>query len=296
MLDDMSTNTVEQLTELTDHDVIESYLSGLAEAVAFAESQIVPILNAQLKLSDKEMAILGTYIRFYLCSKGILALNDRRFFQLVASTARTGFELLIDICSLAKDPSDKAVKMFTTFAEVERFRSAAQLTEFLTEHPNYPKVPFFDGNHVMTFASDPNRRKDIEQRVQQVWGTTKKGNLNWPKNHWSGIDLRKRASDLGEYYETLYLQMYPFTSWYSHSGSVGYACIDPEGFGRIFGSSANLLRVMFVEATEIVVAQFELEKVINNFHQVIDFLKVAPEEYLKKALMNRGCDKKEQTI
>lgn len=74
---------------------------------------MVPVLNGQLNLSDKEAAILGTYFRFYLCAKGVLSLNDRRFFQLVASAARTGFELLIDLRSLADDPSGKAVEMFT---------------------------------------------------------------------------------------------------------------------------------------------------------------------------------------
>ena len=239
-------------------------------------------LHVQLILSDKEAAILGTYFRFYLCAKGVLYLNDRRFFQLVPSAARTGFELLIDLRSLADDPSGKTVEMFTAFAAVERFRSAEQLTEFLAKHPDSPSVALFDSNHVTTFASDPTRRKNIENRVQQVWGITKKGKLNWPKNHWSGLNLKKRASDLGEYYEALYLHLYPLTSWYIHSGSVGYAWIEPEGFGRILGSSANLLRVMFVEATVIVAKQFHLEKVVEKFHQVIDFLKVAPEEYLRR--------------
>ena len=39
---------------------------------------------------------------------------------------------------------------------------------------------------------------------------------------------------------------------------------------------------MFVEATVIVAKQFHLEKVVEKFHQVIDFLKVAPEEYLRR--------------
>ena len=285
--DDMSNNIAEQLPELTDRDVIDARLRGLAEVVDFAESQVIPVLNGQLNLSGNEEAIFGTYCRFHLCAKGVLSLKDRRFFQLVASAARTGFELLIDLRSLADDPSGKAVEMFTAFAAVERFRSAVQLTEFLTKHPNSPSVPLFDSNHVMTSASDPTRRRDIENRVQRVWGITKKGKLNWPKNHWSGLNLKKRASDLGEFYEALYVQLYPFTSWYIHSGSVGYAGIEPEGFGRILGVQADLLRVVLVEATVIVAKQFHLEKVVEKFHRVIDFLKVAPEEYLKEALMKK---------
>ncbi len=281
----MNSNATNNIPEATEDQLIESYYSAIYEAVDFVEVKLVPVLKTQINPNNQEVALLGTFYRILLLAKGILSLNDRQHFQLVVSACRTIFELLIDLHQIAMDTSGQLVSQFTAFAEVERFRVAKKLASHSAKVGATNSISLMDIQHATTYTADSTRIANIEAKVRSLWGSDKKNNPNWPESHWSGINLRIRASQVGQYYETLYLQLYSFASWYIHSGSAGYAGFNPDQFGRILGMSVEVSRIMFLDSIKTIAKVFHLNKALEEFKPIMEFLKAAPKEiFISKML------------
>lgn len=264
-----------EITADDERNLIESYLTALDGAANLIEEHLIPILSNQINQSDSEAAKLGTFYRLFLLTKGILALNDRQHFQLVMAAMRTIFELLVDLRLLSLEPSAKYVSMYTKYADVARFHTADKLAEFAIKTNAQNSVRLLGIDLAKSVAADHARRVKVEGIVRNLWGETKNKIPNYPQ-HWSGMDLRKRSKLLGEYYEVLYLQIYSFASWYTHSGPAGYAGVDPDGLGRIFGIAVETSRLMLIDAFKLIVNEFHLSKVLN-VSEMTEFLEGAPE-------------------
>lgn len=267
--------------DITEHHLIESYLAGISECVAFVDEKVNPVLMSQLNPSDSEGAMLGTFYRLHLVMKGVLALNDRQHFQLVVSAMRTTFELLIDLKMLANDPNGSHAMKFAIFPEVERFRVAEKIAEHASKTGAVSAVKIMEVGFAKRMVGDKKRRAKVEKKVRTIWGVDKNRKPKYPRNHWSDADLRTRAKSLGAYYEMLYLQLYSFTSWYAHSGAAGYAGIDKDGLGRVFGMATDVSRILYLDAINAIASKFHLTKVLNDFQPIMNFLKEAPKEILK---------------
>jgi Family of unknown function (DUF5677) len=189
------------IPELTQQELVSLYYCALQEAVDFVQTEIVPVLRGQLQLSEKEEAILGTFYRIHALASSLTRLNKKLDFNAVAVIARTIFELLLDLKTLAAEKlSAKELVQFRAFAEVNRFRKAIKLLQFERENPCIESSSKLDSEIRKQFVKSSEKQSEIEARVEKLWGLNSKGKLQWPE-HWSGFSIRDRAKKLGSRYE-----------------------------------------------------------------------------------------------
>lgn len=100
----------------------------------FVDDEIVPILQSVVTTTAAEEAMIGLYYRLVLLARSMTMLDDPQHFQTVRSTARTAFELFLDVDQLAKDSllADK----FFAYTTVAKYDSARKLIDALDKHPN----------------------------------------------------------------------------------------------------------------------------------------------------------------
>ena len=166
-----------------------------------AEKQVSPVVRAKTARTLNEQALAGTYFRMALLSRTLAHLGDAQHFQVAAMVARTMFELLLDLKSLADRPD--LTDQFFAFTRVNRFQKADQLADFLQRNPEIDPTPH---RAAIRFAADAERRRKVETECEKYWGRTNvakrhgrdvspaqptKGELRWPK-HWSGHDMFRR--------------------------------------------------------------------------------------------------------
>jgi hypothetical protein len=150
-----------EIPELTQHDLVSSYYDAVCECVDFVQKQIIPVLNGQLNLSQKEEAILGIFYRMHALTSSLSRLDNKLDFNAVATISRTVFELLLDIKiltlpSLTPTELDK----FQSFAKIERFRKASKLLEFQAQNPGLETNSYFQGggeNNLLKLRANENQ-------------------------------------------------------------------------------------------------------------------------------------------
>jgi len=198
-------NTSVEIPEFTQHDLVNSYYDAVCECVDFVQKQIIPVLNGQLNLSQKEEAILGIFYRMHALASSLSRLNNKLDFNAVAIISRTVFELLLDIKILTSSSlTPTELDKFQTFAEIERFRKTSKLLDFQAKNPGLETNSYFQGSFRKQLVEAPGKRASVESKVKSLWGTNKKGNPNWP-DHWYG-PVRDRTELFGPLYEQEYLE------------------------------------------------------------------------------------------
>lgn len=207
-------------------------------------------------------------------------LNNKVDFSAVAEITRTFFELLLDLKLLNRQESTpEDIEKFRAFPEVERFRRGDKLLEFQAKNPGIEEKACFTGEFQKKFVESPGKRDEIELKIVSLWGKTKKGTINWP-DHWTGLPVRRRAELFGTIYVQKYLEIYSILSWFVHAGNASYAGLSEQSLEGIYGVSMNISRLMYIEGLLLCSYSFSLNKVIENFSPVIEFLKDAPKEIL----------------
>jgi hypothetical protein len=140
---------------------------------------------------------------------------------------------------LAQDTTGDAIRHYNAFAEVERYRRAEQIIQFLDANPNALKM---DISPQRAFYDDVQRK----QKLPNFWGATTAGRPRYP-DHWSRKSLRQRACDVGR--EAMYVEANAILSWYVHSGTAGTAEMTVQGFEAVFARSHIFTQKFFLEAT-----------------------------------------------
>jgi len=255
---------------------VEAFYKGTDAVSKFAESMMIPVLNGQIILSDKEKAVVGTYYRMYGWVRSMVAMNHRIHFHGAAAAARSLFELLLDIKILTTDKDGCLVDKFHAFPGIEKYRVAQKLVSFCMNHANSTTL---DCSYQQDFISSPGKEQTINETVVKFWGKTSKGKPNRPK-HWTGKDIQKRAQDLGPEYEELYIETFPLFSWYIHSGSTGYAGLNEETLETCFGISHSIAQKVFLEATVICAEEMKISSAILGFKEIIADLRLTPGKVL----------------
>ncbi len=287
----MSDNTAE-VPDFTQHELLSSYLDALVETADFVQKQLINVLNNQINLSKHEEAQLGTFYRIHMLSSSCTRLNNKLDVNAVAIIARTLFELLLDLKLLSgSNCTPEVLEQFGAFPKVERFRKASRLVELQNEFPGVEKNSFFNSDFRKTFANEPGRKDEIEALAIKLWGTTKKGKTAWPE-HWTGRNIKDRADDFGSLYTQEYLEIYAMLSSYVHSGSAAYSGLSAEAIEGLYGIAMNISRKMYLEAILIISKTFHLNKVIENFSHIVEFLKDAPTQIMIEYGLKKMEDKR----
>jgi len=284
---DMKNPSVD-IPEFTQHELVSSYYDGVCECVDFVQTQIIPVLNGQLNLSQKEEAILGIFYRMHALTSSLSRLNNKLDFNAAATISRTVFELLLDIKILTSSSlTPNELEKFRAFAEIERFRKASKLLEFQAQNPGLETNSYFQGSFRKQFVEAPGKRALVESKVKSLWGNNKNESPKWP-DHWYGSSVRDRAKLFGPLYEQEYLEIYSLLSCYVHSGNASYATFSESTLEGVYGISMNISREMYIEALLLCAKTFSLGYVVEGFFQVVDFLKNAPEKILIESALRKA--------
>ena len=173
---------------------IELYAESAYKATVtvrdFLQSEVVPVLHAQIHQNLFEQALVGLYFRMVLWSRTLATLDNPESFQAVRAGARAAFELHLDIHHLASNP-ELAEKIFA-FSKVWKYYSAKKLLTFLSEHPELDGLAY---RHQKALASDAEKRKECEALIDKFWPSGK-GTRKVPSD-WSGKDIYGKACDAG---------------------------------------------------------------------------------------------------
>jgi hypothetical protein len=182
--------------DLSTSSIVEAYFQGTETVCQFVVSVIEPILGGQLGLNDRQIAIVGTYLRIIAWLKALAQLNSLPHYQAVAAATRSLYELLLDIKLLQSDVTGDLVKKFHAFPQVEKYRAARNLVSFCDKNPNTG----IECTNQRTFVDGPTKEAAINSIVTTHWGTNKNNKPKRP-DHWSGMTIRERAERLGQQYE-----------------------------------------------------------------------------------------------
>jgi hypothetical protein len=258
--------------------IVEAHFQGTDSIRNFVVKVMEPLLVGQLKLNDRQTAIVGTYYRIIGWLKALGELDSLPHYQAVASGARSLFELLMDIKLIHSDTTGDIVQKFHAFPEIEKYRSASTLVSYCDRTNNET----IECSVQRTFVNGEKRKNNIDSIVINNWGTTKNGKPNWPK-HWSGKSVSKRAEMLGSECEALYYELYPFLSWHIHSGSTGYAGLTQDTIESAFGLMHNTIQKVALDATVICAEEMMIDRVDNlvkDFHATIEDLRKCTDRFI----------------
>lgn len=265
-----------EVSDLPVRKRVEAFYKGTDAVSKFAEEVMIPVLKGQLRLNDKERAIVDTYCRMYAWVRSMVAMNHRIHFQGVAAATRSLFELLLDIKMLADDETGELIKKFHAFPDIDKFNRAKKIVSFCDKHRNETQI---NDSLKRIFVNYLGRKQNIKQTILRYWGKNKKGDPKRPK-HWTGRNVPERARSLGLKYEELYVLNYPLLSWYIHSGSTGYAGLNEEDIENCFSISHGLAQRMFLEATKICAKEIKLDVGIKWLQRAIEDLRLIPGKVL----------------
>lgn len=271
---------MKDIPDFTTHELLSSYYDGLKEAVDFVQSRIIGTLNGQLNLSKQEQSVLGIFFRIHALTCSLIRLNHKIDFNAVAIIARTIFELLLDIKMLsATTIRQQDLDRFISFPDVDRFRKASKIVSLQKQHPYLADNSLLNSAKRKEFVEAPGKCDTIKAKVEELWGRNKKGKLIWPDN-WSGSSIRKQAEYFGPVYEQEYLEIYSLLSSYTHGGSSAYFGLSGQALESVYGISLEYARKMYIESLIICSEMFNLKKGIEDFAQIVCFLKNAPNNIL----------------
>jgi hypothetical protein len=259
------------------NDAAHAFWTCTKEIVSFAEKVMIPVLKGIIQPNKREIALRDTYFRMCLWFSGMAKLDSPMYFQQAAVATRCLFELLLDLKILSNDKTNVELNKFMAFPQIEKYNKAKVTIDFFEKHPDLPSP---DLSKKKIWITDPkNSEATIENNIRKYWGLNIKGRPNVPKNHWTGMDAKSRAKNLGIKYERFYIETYYWLSWYVHPGSTGYQGFDEDTFKAAFGMSHSLAQEIFLEATLICSHEFKLTSLDNlkkTIPQILEQLQMHP--------------------
>ena len=138
--------TIEEIMEADVNELginkqVEALYKGTSALAIFSQNVMRPLLSSILNLekdnlSDKDKAVIGTYYRMHGWILCMAAMKEAKHFQGAGAAARSLFELLVDLKELAEDKTGEKVAKYHAFTDVEKYRVAKKMVEFVDQHPN----------------------------------------------------------------------------------------------------------------------------------------------------------------
>jgi hypothetical protein len=244
----------------------------------FVESKLTPVLQAQVKTSGFEEALVGLYYRMVLWCRSLALLKGPEHFQTVRTGARAAFELHLDIHHLAGDPT-LAAKMFA-FTKLWKYRSAKKLLDFLAKYPELDAPSF---RHQRILFNDATKAQEFQELLDRHW-PPKGGKRKDPEN-WSGQSIYDLAHHAGPEFELRYREEYGFASLLVHSGIVAIESMSQEALITVYARGHMLFQESFLQATAIVCEKLYLFEAIPGLRGDLRKLQELPQQIIAQALM-----------
>jgi hypothetical protein len=254
---------------VTPRLVANARFEGVRAALNYWVFHVKPVMQGLLHTKPRERAVLGLFYRAMGYVASIRRLNHPMHVQAIAASARSLFELGLDMALFSLDQTDDSLRRIAAFTRVERYRVARKLVDFYAGRPGPPDLSL---SQQQATVADAVETAAVEALVQQYWGRNRKGELNWPK-HWSAFpETRGRAKHVGGPWEERYVRQYYMFSWHIHPGLVGVAGLPKEAF-EVFASQAyGLSADVILDCYRIVGVELKLDSAIPNWIEHLRFL------------------------
>lgn len=253
----------------TEHMLADAAFEGIRAMYAFQRLYLNPLLQGLLNQNPREQLVVGLHYRIAAHLSSLYKLDAPMHFQAIAASARSLFELCLDMALFSKDSTDESADRLYAFTRVERYRAASKLVDFYSTNPLPPDLNI---SRQRSLCADPNERAKIDSLVLKYWGRDRKGDLVRPK-HWSRFqETRARAQSLGYAWEEWYVRNYHMLSWHIHSGITGVANLPMEAFDYFAMEAFRLSSNAVVESYRILGRELHLVEAMPKWEDSLAFL------------------------
>jgi hypothetical protein len=273
--------TDEQINILADSEFKTTQL-----ICAFYEEKIDPILESIINInpSTKENALILSYTRMYLYFCSLAKLNHNRYFQTVNTVVRSMFELLLDLKCISKDETAEVAERYLDFPDVTKYKMAEDALSFIKAHPEKKLGAFITQDYIDSMQ-DWKNKFDQDNTIEKL--KQKHGYKSLPM-FWHGKRMYRFADDLGMLKE--YMRIYPFYSWFTHSGPTGLRNFD-ERTRQVLSFFGHIeAHFIFLTATRIISDELHITKAYDQIESWLNDIENFPKMYAKEELMKQLTD------
>jgi hypothetical protein len=236
----------------------ERFYTQLISVHDFNKIEVRPVIDGLLSPTEEECCYIATFIRVNANVESLIRLDSMKDFQAIAMIARSLFELAVDL-KLAEDTPNSWMKI-KFHAEVEKLRLAQNVVAFKKANPD------IDTDTAIYESFITKNAVRIESNKKVLW----KG-LSYPQ-HWSGMTLRERCTDIKAPFNQMYVEDYARLSWFIHSGVTGVFSVPASTFVHICAYAYHLASKCYVESLSTMIRKFQL---VKGNELVVDRLSVA---------------------
>jgi len=257
------------MTPVTPHILADAAFEGIRAIYTFQKVSLKPLLQGLLNQNPREQAVVGFHYRIAAYLTSVYKLNGPIHFQTIAASARSLFELGLDMALFSKDSTDESLNRLYAFTRVERYRAAGKLVRFYSTKPLSPDM---DLSIQRSLCADPKEKLQVEALVLKYWGHNRKGDVLWP-THWSSFqEARGRARHVGGTWEEWYVCNYYMLSWHIHPGITGTAGLPMEAFDYFTMEAFQLITDVVVESYRILGRELHLSDAMPRWADSLAFL------------------------
>ena len=228
----------------------------------FDQQKIRGVVGGLLSKTDRDQCFVGIYYRAKANVESMLSLKYVKDVQASLMLARSLFELAIDMELI--DVIQDAVKKIASFSEVERLRAARRIVAFRVAHPNSASAEPTHSDFVR------NNAVRIESEQIALWPGVKK------VSHWSGLDLRARATLLKDPFDEIYDMKYAELSWYTHAAGLTGFNLKSETYPILQATAFELAARCYVILLTAVIDEFGLSKAVPGVKNHLDYARKVP--------------------
>jgi hypothetical protein len=221
------------------------------------QNKVVPVVESILERTDYEESLIALFYRSHLLMRTLAKLNQSEDFQTVRSTARSLYELLLDLTHLASDSS--LAERYWAFVDVERMRSAILITDFVAKNPNPERTRSYRAP--ISLATNAHRIAECEVFLKRTWDISTNIDVErtkkFPKS-WSHKSVRNLAESLGGGFIEAYFAEYPVSSWFTHGGFAGISGMSRSHIINSFGRGHFLAQDSYLKTIFVLADKFRL--------------------------------------
>jgi hypothetical protein len=258
---------------------------GTKRYYEYVQDHVIPVIQNSMSKSEYENSMVGLYYRLHLLARSLVKLDSADTFQAVRSIARSMFELLLDIKTLAINQS--LSRMFAAYPMIERTRTAIRVADFVAANPSPERNKKY--KHQITLASDPAHIAKCEDILLNVFGITTNIGVDrtrkFPKS-WSKRDVRTQASMLGIAEEESYIADYSIDSWFVHGGFAGIENISEDGLVNVYCRGQLLAQKTYHESTFLISQKMHLFDALSSLWADMKQLQTFSNEQFNNIIKN----------
>lgn len=243
----------------------------LVDGFLLLQSRVVSVLETILARTDHEESLIAVFYRLHLMMRTLAKLSHPEDFQTVRSTARSLYELFLDLQLLASDNS--LAEKYWGFVDVERMRSALLIADFVAKNP----TPELTRVHraAISLATNVDKVAECEGLLKRAWGITTDIGLDRTKKFprsWSQKSVRGSAEGLGVGFIEEYITEYPISSWFTHGGFAGIGGMSRQHLINSFGRGHHLAQDSYRKATLVLANYFRLFDAVPDLGKCVQDL------------------------